>query len=155
MIEVKCFTFYTTHTLPASVVEAVSEDEYGNPVLRINGQALTTSLRLTGTNPQVREYDANDILDGFFIETFMPIDHRVQEDNATITIHSTFILEFDPGPESYLEDNELCYAPGECVYRYRVTPSFCRAEFPALSESIEVESQSTLEIDVAIKEMRR
>lgn len=151
MIEVKCFTFFTTHKIPASDITEIVEDKY-YPVIKIGGLELHPTIKFTCTNPEINEFDANDMLGGFFVELFSPINNEIKKEGEHIIIKSNFILQFDVDAPVSLKDHELTYIE-ERNYSYKVSPSFCRVDFPPLTDSIDIKSEKKIIIEEAIKEM--
>lgn len=152
MIEVKCFTFFTTHKLCASDVNEIIEDKY-EPIIKIDDLELSPSIKFTCTNPEINEFDADEMLRGFFSELFTPINNEIKNEGENIIINSNFVLQFDVDELISLKDDEITYTEGERTYSYKVSPSFCRTNFPPLTDSIDIKSAKKMTIEEEIKDM--
>ncbi|AYV13332.1 MULTISPECIES: hypothetical protein [Shewanella] len=152
MIEVKCFTFFATQKLHASDITKIVEDKH-YPIIEIDGLELSPSIRLTCTNPNINEFDADDMLGGFFSDLFDSINNEIIEEDGNVIIKSIFVLQFDVDCPISLHGDEITYKEGERDYSYKVSPSFCRTDFPPLTDSIEIKSEKKLTIEEAVKEL--
>ncbi len=151
MIEVKCFTFFTTHKILLSEITKIKKEKH-TPIIEIDKLELIPSLSFTCTNPKINEFDANDMLQGFFEEIFSPIEHKMVEDNENIIINSIFVLQFGLNTQISLKDNKITYVE-EREYSYHISPSFCEVDCPPLTTSINIDSEKQLIIKEEIKAM--
>ncbi len=152
MIDVKCFTFFTIHKIPTSCITEIIEDKY-YPIIKIDDLELTPTIKLTCTNSEINDFDANDLLGGYFTNSFTPIGNEIETTENNIIIKSIFALQFGVDISIFSKGDKIIYIEEDTDYSYKVTPSFCGKLSPPLTSSTDINSEKELIIKEEIKEM--
>ncbi len=152
MIDVKCFTFFTTHKFLTSEIDDAIDENYGL-IFQLGDLSVSPSLNFTSINTEIGEYSSENVLRGFFTEAFRHVKTEIEKGEKHIIINSTFILEFGLDDTISLEEDEITYIEDDSVYLYKVTPSFCRHNAPPLTTSVTINSENHLIAKKEIKEM--
>ena len=103
MIEVKCFTFFATQKLRTSDITKIVEDKH-YPIIEIDGLELSPSIKFTCTNPNINEFDADDMLGGFFSDRFDSINNEIIEEDGNVIIKGYTDLMVDGAPLPHQPD---------------------------------------------------
>ncbi len=150
MIEVKCFTFFTTHRFHESDITSITEDDL-LPIIKIQGTEVSPFVKFTCTNPEIGESESEEMLEGYFIELFKNIKNKITKENDYFILDSTFILQFDTDDPASLINDEIHYAQEDYVYTYKISPSLIKPDCLGLSESIDIEHNQFITIEETIK----
>ncbi len=150
MIEVKCFTFFTTHRFHESEITSITEGDL-LPIIKIQDTEVSPFVKFTCTNPEIGESESEEMLEGYFIELFKNINNKITKENNYFILDSTFIIQFSINEPVSLINDEIHYAQEDYIYTYKISPSLSKSDCPRLDESICIEHDQFITIEETIK----